>query len=198
MTGHAARQIDEYLGKVRRNLRGLKDDDVRDIVEELRSHILEKSSEQKLEAVLSGLGTPEELASQYTTESLFVRAAVSRSPWAILKSLFHWASLSVAGFFVLMGSLLGYFAGVVLILVGYLKLIHPHTAGVWTTRDATGDLQILVRLGFGSPPPGAHQVMGWWIVPIGVLGGFGLVMLTTRSALWCVRRYRQARALPPA
>ncbi len=193
-----ARQIDDYLGKLRRNLRGLKADDARDIVEELRSHILDKSAEQKVEAVLSALGPPEELASQYTTESLFVRAEVSRSPWAILKSLFHWASLSVAGFFVLMGSLLGYFAGVVLILVGYLKLIHPHTAGIWTTRDDTGDLQILVRLGFGSPPPGAHEVMGWWIVPIGVLGGFGLVMLTTRFALWCVRRYRQTRALPRA
>jgi hypothetical protein len=198
MTADAQLKIEAYLGKLRRNLRGLKDDDVRDIVEELRSHILDKASEQNLDEVLAALGTPEELASQYTTDSLFARAEVSRSPWSILKSLFHWASLSLAGFFVLMGSLLGYFIGVVLILVGYLKHIHPHTAGIWTTQDATGDLQISVRLGFGSPPPGAHEVMGWWIVPIGILLGFGLVMLTTRFALWCVRRYREARALPRA
>jgi len=189
-------KIENYLGKLRRNLRGLRDDDVRDIVEELRSHILDKASEQNLDEVLAGLGTPEDLASQYATDSQFARAEVSRTPWSILKSLFRWASLSVAGFFVLMGSLLGYFVGVVLILCGYLKLVHPQTAGIWTTRDAMDDLQISVHLGFGSAPTGAHEVLGWWIVPIGVLGGFGLVMLTTRFALWCVRRYRKARALP--
>jgi hypothetical protein len=198
MTANAQPKIEDYLGKLRRNLRGLQDQDIRDIVEELRSHILDKADEQNIDEVLAALGTPEELASQYATDSLFGRAEVSRTPWSILKSLFRWASLSVAGFFVLMGSLFGYLTGVVLIVVGYLKLIHPHTAGIWTTQDTTGDLQISVRLGFGSPPPGGHEVMGWWIVPIGVLGGFGLVMLTTRFALWCVRRYRKALALPRA
>jgi hypothetical protein len=195
MMDDAARQIEDYLARLRRNLRRLKGDDVRDIVEELRSHILDKSTEQKVEDVLAALGTPEDLASQYTTENLFASAEVSRSPWSILKSLFRWASLSIAGFFVFMGSLLGYFAGVALILCGYLKLIHPRTAGIWTTHDR-GDTQISVRLGFGSPPPGGHEVLGWWIVPLGILVGFGLVMLTTRIALWCVRQYRRSRALP--
>lgn len=197
MTDDTARQVEDYLGKLRRSLRSLKADDARDIVEELRSHILDKATEQNLDDVLAALGTPEELASQYLTDSLFARAEISRSPWSILKSLFRWASLSIAGFFVLMGSLLGYFVGVVLILCGYLKLINPHTAGIWTTQIG-GDTQISVRLGFGSPPLGAHELAGWWIVPIGVLGGFGLVMLTTRIALWCVRQYRKSRAFPRA
>ena len=198
MTGDAARKIDDYLAKLRRSLRGLKDEDVRDVVAELRSHITDKASEENIDEVLAALGTPEELAGQYATESLFARAEVSRTPWSILNSLFRWASLSVAGFFVLMGSLLGYFTGVVLILCGYLKLVHPHTAGIWTYQDASGDLEVSVRLGFGSPPPGGHEVLGWWIVPLGILVGFGLVMMTTRFALWCARQYRKSRALPLA
>src|SRR5438552_12333088 len=106
MTDDAQRKIEGYLTKLRRNLRGLKDADVRDIVEELRSHIVDKASEQKIDAVLAALGTPEELAGQYATDSLFARAELNRSPWSILSSLFRWASLSVAGFFVLMGALL--------------------------------------------------------------------------------------------
>ncbi|HZQ70081.1 MAG TPA: DUF1700 domain-containing protein [Terriglobales bacterium] len=198
MTDDAQRKIDDYLAKLRRSLRGLKEEDVHEVIAELRSHIVDKAREQNLDAVLADLGAPEELAAQYAAESLFTRAEVSRTPWSILKSLFRWASLSVAGFFVLMGSLLGYFSGVVLILCGYLKLVHPQTAGVWTARDANGDLQISVRLGFGSPPPGAHEILGWWIVPLGILVGFSLVMLTTRFALWCARRYRSSRALPRA
>lgn len=198
MTGDTQQKIDAYLAKLRRSLRGMKDEDVRDVVAELRSHIVDKASEQDIDAVIAALGTPEELAGQYRTESLFARAEVSRTPWSVLKSLFRWASLSIAGFFVLIGSLLGYVTGVVLILCGYLKLVHPHTAGIWTTEEANGELQISVRLGFGSPPAGGHEVLGWWIVPLGILVGFGLVMLTTRFALWCVRQYRKSRALPPA
>lgn len=199
MNNDEQRRIDVYLDRVRKRMRGFDPEEMRDIVEELRSHIQEKSAAgQNVDAVLGALGSPEELASQYTTDNLLARAEVNRSPWSILNSLFRWASLSIAGFFVLIGSLLGYFTGVVLILCGYLKLIHPHTAGIWTTQDAAGDLQVSVRLGFGSPPASGHEVLGWWIVPLGILVGFGLVMLTTRAAIWCVRRYRKACALPRA
>jgi hypothetical protein len=45
-----------------------------------------------------------------------VTAEVRRSPFQILASLLRWASLSVAGFFVLVSSLIGYFLGVAFIL----------------------------------------------------------------------------------
>jgi hypothetical protein len=73
----------------------------REIVEELRGHIQEKTEaagEIKMatvDAVLAALGSPEELASQYVTDDLLARAEVSRSPWRTLEGLFHWASLSV-------------------------------------------------------------------------------------------------------
>ena len=84
-----------------------------------------------VDAALAALGSPEELASQYMTDNLLARAEVSRSPVQILRSLFRWASLSVAGFFVLLGSIVGYFLGAAFILVALLKPFHPHTAGLW-------------------------------------------------------------------
>lgn len=202
ITGDSQQRIDSYLGKLRRQLRGIKEEEVREIVEELRSHIMEKAlaagetTAAAVDEALLALGSPEELASQYLTDTLLARAEVSRSPVQILRSLFRWASLSVAGFFVLLGSILGYFFGIVFILVALLKPFHPHTAGLWVIRNGAGDSEISFRLGFGNVPLGGTDVLGWWIVPVGWMAGFGLVMLTTHVALWFVRQYRKSLMLP--
>lgn len=202
MPSDAQQRIETYLGRLRQRLRGVKDEEIREIVEELRCHIMDKVAASGevtaagVGAALSALGSPEELASQYITDNLLARAEVSRSPLQILKSLFRWASLSVAGFFVLFGSIVGYFFGAVLMLVAVAKLFHPRTAGLWAYRDSAGDLALSFRLGFGSPPGVGHDVLGWWIVPIGWLAGCGLVMLTTYIAVWFVRKYRRSRVLP--
>jgi uncharacterized membrane protein len=201
ITGDSQQRIDAYLGRVRARLRGIKDEEVREIVEELRSHVMDRASASGevtpagVDAALAALGSPEELASQYLTDNLLARAEVSRSPVQILRSLFRWASLSVAGFFVLLGSLAGYFFGVVFILVALLKPFHPHTAGLWTFPSGGGDFELSFRLGFGSVPAGGKDLLGWWITPIGMVAGCGLVMLTTHIALWFVRQYRRSRTL---
>jgi hypothetical protein len=202
MADDAQQKIDVYLNRLRSHLRGLSDQATREILVELRSHIREKlaaggeATAASVDAVLAALGNPEALASEYVTDQWLVRAAVSRSPIFILESLFRWASLSVAGFFVLLGSITGYFLGAVFILVAALKPFHPETAGLWVSRDATGDRVFSIHLGFGYTAVAGREVLGWWIVPIGLLAGCGLVILTTRLALWCVQQYRRSRALP--
>jgi len=200
--GDAEQEIDAYLTKLRARLRGINEQDVRDIVEELRSHILDKMGTGEVTtaavvATLAALGSPEELASEYMTDNLLTRAEVSRSPLRLLESLFRWASLSIAGFFAFMGSVVGYLLGVTLILCALLKPVHPQTAGLWILQAGTDDLMISLRLGFGNAPTGGKELLGWWIVPLGLLVGCGLVMLTTRFGLWCVRQYRKSRVFPP-
>jgi hypothetical protein len=202
MARDAQQKIESYLTRLRGRLRGLNHDDIRDIVEELRSHIVDKAAAsgqvttEGVDGALAALGSPEELASEYVTDNLLARAEVSRSPLRILESLLRWASLSVAGFFVLLGSIVGYFVGGAFMWCGVLKLIHSQTAGLWAYRDNNGDLAFSLRMGFGSSPVGARDVLGWWVVPIGLLAGCGLVILTTRFAVWCARQYRKSRALP--
>lgn len=202
MASDPQRKIEGYLTRLRGRLRGLNPDDVREIVEELRGHIVDKAAEggeltpAGVDAALAALGSPEELASEYVTDNLLARAEVSRSPLRILESLFRWASLSVAGFFVLLGSVVGYFLGGAFMWCAVLKIVHPQTAGLWTYRDNTGDLAISLRMGFEGAPAGAREVLGWWVVPIGLLAGCGLVIGTTRFALWCVSQYRRSRLLP--
>lgn len=196
---NAGQRIDVYLSRLRGRLRGMNSEDVREIVIELRSHIMDKATANgevtsaAVDAALAALGSPEDLASQYMTDDLMVRAEVTRSPLRILESLFRWASLSVVGFFVLLGSIAGYFLGAAFLLCAVLKPFHPYTAGLWIFPDGT----ISLRMGFGNAPLGGKDLLSWWIVPVGLMVGCGLVTLTTRLALWCMREYRKSRAMPP-
>ncbi|HXY52841.1 MAG TPA: DUF1700 domain-containing protein [Terriglobales bacterium] len=197
MCDEAQQRIEAYLSRLQKRLRGLNREDVHEILEELRSHILDKAAAggevtaAGVDGALAAMGSPEGLASEYVADNLLTRAAVSRSPLRVLDSLFRWASLSVAGFFVLVGSILGYVLGAIFILWAALKPLHPRTAGLWVSRDSTGELTLSLRLGFGSVPAVGRDVLGWWVVPIGLLVGWGLVLLTTRFALWCAREYRR-------
>jgi uncharacterized membrane protein len=198
MAGDAQQKIETYLGKLRARLRGMNEQDVHEIVEELRSHILEKAgvggetTAEGVDATLAALGPPEQLAGEYMADNLLARAERSPSPFQLLDSLFRWASLSFAGCFVLLGSLTGYFLGAAFILCALLKPLHPHTAGLWVYRDSVGGLTTSLRLGFGSVPAGGKEVLGWWMVPLGLAVGCALLMLTTRFAIWCVRQYRKS------
>jgi hypothetical protein len=202
ITGDVKQKIEAYLSTLRGRLRGASDAEVREIAEELRSHIIDKVAASGevtaagVDAALAALGSPEELANEYMTDNLLARAEASRSPLRIMESLFRWASLSVAGFFVLVGSMVGYYLGTVFLLVAALKPFHPQTAGLWLLRGSAGDSEISLRLGFGSVPAGGMDILGWWIVPIGLLAGCAVVMLTTRFALWCARQYRRSHLLP--
>lgn len=195
-------KIEAYLAKLQVRLRGMNEHEVHEIVQELRAHIADKTAVTRevttvtVDDALDALGNPEALANQYLTVALLSRAEINRSPVGILQGLFRWASLSFAGLLVMVASIVGYVLGCALMLSALLKLIHPHTAGLWAFPTSTGELELSLRMGFGRPPIGARDVLGWWILPVGLLTGCGLVALTTRFALWCARRYRQSRVLP--
>ena len=149
----------------------------REILEELRCHLLEKAAAGGDDGSLSGCGAgiAGELRKNWPvntlTDELLARAEVSRSPFEFSSSLFRWASLSVAGFFVLLGSIMGYFLGVVFILVAALKPFHPETAGLWVSQDATGDPVLLAAHGVWYAPVAGREMLGWWVVPLGLLRG---------------------------
>ena len=205
VTGDSHQKIDAYIARLRKRLRGIDEQELREILEELRGHILDKSTASgqeptaaAVDRTLASLGTPEQLAGEYLADNLLAQAEVSRSPLRIVQILFRWASLSVAGFFVFLGSIVGYFLGASLILCALLKPVHPQTAGLWKIPAGAEGSAFSLHLGFGSVPPGASDVLGWWIIPIGLVVGCALVMLTTRFGLGCARRFRRLRNFPPA
>ena len=195
ISADAQQKIDAYLKVLRRRLRGLSDHDASDIVKEIRSHILDKAAvaeevtSDSVTSALADLGSPEGLASEYVTDDLLARAQVSGSPWLVLQSLFRWASLSVVGLGTLMFSVFSYFVAGSLALCAFLKPIHPSTAGLWLLDDPQDAYSFSLRLGFSSPPAHARELLGWWIVPLGLSLAMGLVLLTFHLGLWSIRKF---------
>jgi hypothetical protein len=184
--------LERYLERLRARLRGLPDAEVAEIVEELRSHLRDATpsgglADGEVAAVLERFGAPEELAALYVQDRLLARAGGSWWPWVLLSSLFRWATLSVAGFFAFLGLLTGYVLSASFLLAALHKPFAPDRVGLWRLDDS---VSLRLGFGFGGPPPG-EELLGFWMVPLGLLAGAMGVRLTTWAARRCVRALRR-------
>lgn len=201
MTGpETEKTIDTYLAGLRKQLRELMEEDATDIVEEIRAHILDKtsgdSSPDQVSATLAALGTPEELASRYRTEELLRRAQLTHSPLVSLRSLLHWATLSFTGILVFAVSVVGYAVGGGLVIFAMLKAAFPRATGLWKTIYPDGGWGLGLSFSNGAPPQG-KELLGWWVLPIGLLLGTVLLLLTFRFGTWSIRKFWRPRSLQP-
>jgi hypothetical protein len=175
--------IDQCLVALRNRLRSLPQEQVVDIVEEIRSHIRDIAgdggamTEASINAALSRLGPPSALAASYVTDNLMARAQSNRMPWSVLRGIFHWATLSVKGFLVFLVCLFGYAFGGSFFLTALVKPLN-RKAGLWLIGP---DSYSLV-LGMTDRWPQGRELLGWTIIPIGLALGGGTILLTTISA----------------
>jgi len=202
LSAESQKAIDVYLATLRKQLRPLRPEDANDIVEEIRAHILDKTSgvtaDDALASTIAALGTPEELAGRYRTDELLKRAEVTRSPFVSLMSLFRWATLSLGGMVVFAVTVAGYAIGGILVVAGLLKLVYPHNGGIWFDPKPGGHgIDGTAGFSFVSgvwTHPG-HEIFGMWLAPSCLgLGGL-LLFLTFRLGIWCIRRFWRPRAL---
>jgi hypothetical protein len=189
-------RIDQYLGELRTHLRSLPNEQVVDIVEEIRSHIRDTAgssgemTQSSIDAALIRLGPPFALAASYVTDSLLARAQRNRMPWTVLRGIFRWATLSVKGFLVFIVCLVGYSFGASFFIAAMAKPFNPKV-GLWLVDNGTYSL----ALGMTDAIPRGHELLGWKVVPIGLALGGGTILLTTHFGLWCIHRFRETRPL---
>ena len=197
--GVALLKMEEYLRELRGALCGLPDREAHDIVEGIRSHIRDSSETggaialESVSATLERLGPPLELASMYRMENLAERAQRTRSPWLALRTIFQWAGLSLRGAWVLLVSLVGYSLSASFLICALAKPFNPQRVGLWRLDDPQDSWSL--HLGFRTVPQGT-EVLGWWVVPLGLLVGAGLFLLTFCLDLRSVQRFRRTLKLP--
>ena len=185
------RKIDAYLRELRRCLGELPPEEVNDILQEIRGHILERAessgelTEERIVAILKGLGRPDEIAPLYQADSLMARARTSLSPALVLKGMLRWAMLSVKGFVIFLVGLIGYSLAIGFLFGGIGKIFAPHAVGFWVSPDT-------FSIGTNSNPA-ARDALGWWLVPVGLGLGVGLFVGTTRLLRWSLRFARVRR-----
>ena len=220
MSADAVREMLEgYLAELRSALGRLPDSERDDVVAEIRSHVLERIGPEangaSARAVLDAVGQPRELASQYVTQALLHRAVRSRSPWLLLHTTFRWASTGIAGVIAFLITVLGYGCAVVCYLTAVLKPLFPARLGLWTSGDH------MMTLGYCSPGPPpvdmygislrppmsfvlgtlgpsqgpVHELLGAWLIPVGIVAGLLCAVATTYLVRRLISRFGTSRRL---
>jgi HAAS len=190
--------LEQYLREVRKNLRGFSNRDASEIIQELRSHVLDRvdgdPSDATIEQALRSLGDPRDIARVNTTLRVAGDAADRNSPAVIARALFRLARLSLRGLFLLAVSLLGYsFAGVC-VLTAIAKPFVPNRVGLWVLPDPGGDLSL--TLGRLDPGAQGRDVLGWWTIPIGLAVGILVAFLTFRFHQRSIRNLARRSRVP--
>jgi hypothetical protein len=188
------KRVDEYLAALRKELHELMDEDVRDIVEEIRFHIADVTSEDgSIAAALAALGSPAELAGRYRTDEMLKRARDKRPAVVVLRSVFHWATVSVAGLIVFALSAIGYSLGAGLVFIAGCKILWPRGTGLWEDFYPGGHWGLSLTFTSGAPPHHDRELLGWWLAPLGLIVGGGLVLLTFWLGRWTMRKLWRPR-----
>lgn len=193
----AKRRIESYLSRLRKQLRKRSAGNWKESVTELRSHIVERATvggemtEASVEGVLQCLGSPEELAEQYLTDALPWDSEANSARFRYTRQFSRWTRVIVTGVPVLLLATIGYLLGGVFLICALSKPFHPYSAGLWRIPDLH-DVTISLRLGLGSghPPAGSADLLGWWIIPIGLLSCYVLLSIATQLALRSFRLFR--------
>jgi len=192
--------MEEYLGHLRAALGPISEQEARDIVEEIRSHIRETSQRggalevEAVRATLGRLGSAVDLAALYRVENLAQRTRRTGSLWLAWRTILRWAGLSLEGIRVLFVSVTGYFLAIAFVICGVAKPFNPERVGLWRLADPDGSWSL--HLGFGNAPQG-REVLGWWIVPLGILLGTGLALLTSHYGMRRIASFRRRLPLGP-
>ena len=179
--------IEVYIARLRKALSGFSVGEREDIVEEIRTHIVDRVAESGLtvEETLARLGPAEELAKDYRSGALVRRARSSFSPWTILRATFRWAMTGVHGFAVFILAVLGYGLGTGLILSGLLKPLFPEQTGLWIGPE-------VFQIGFRPEhSPDVHEMLGPWFTQIALGLGVLFFIVTTMLVRRLLPRFRR-------
>jgi hypothetical protein len=194
----AEREIDSYLRQLRSALGPLPAAQADDIIGEIRSHLVETaagdrgSNAQRVADAIARLGDPATLANAYLMENLALRAQSTRSPFLLLRLVLLWAARSVEGLVALVVAFFGYATALIGLGCALFKPFTPERIGLWVRQVAADDFSY--QLGrVSAPPSDARELLGWYIIPLGLIVGGIAFAATTRFLLAMVRKYRRTR-----
>ena len=182
--------LDRYLHRLEHALASLPPEERRDIVAETRSHVLDRMAARpgaRLQDVLAELGDPATYARRFTGEG------DEPGPLRVITAL---ALRGMTAFLALNALVAAYGVGLLLLVIAGGKLMYPDRVGLWVDREEGSAL-----FGFPEDPAGT-EVLGWWLVVIGLLGAAGIYSGTTallrRVLLWRRERKEEAGLTPGA
>lgn len=165
MTDRNEQEIDAYVRRLLWALQALPHDDRLSIAGEIHSHLYDCAArgDKELDRALAKLGSADALARSYVEEYELAGAVNRSAPVVLLLNLLNRGTRSLAAFFGGLAGLFLYLFAASFALIAAAKLIVPGQVGAWIGPHAfTAGIP-------GTPPVDAHEVLGYWIVPIAIV-----------------------------
>jgi uncharacterized membrane protein len=180
-----------YLAELSNYLSPITLTEREDILREIAAHIRDSVDfDSPIDVVLTRLGSPRELAAQYRDGVLIRSASSSVSPITLLRATLRVAAKGTVGILVFFCGFIGYAVGVSFLLMGLLKPFIPASVGMWTSKTTTVWQTSGPTIGIAANHP-AHEVLGWWAIPVGLIGGAAVLVLTTLAIRLFLRLSQQ-------
>lgn len=208
-TPHAQKILDDYLQRLTQALQPLPEPDRQEIFREIQSHIYERleqnekillESEDVLE-VLYRLGEPSSYISLYLTDAYLQKGFERRSPGLLLKGILRWMGSSALSYLYSFPFFVLYFVSLLLFTFGTAKALFPNNFGIYAhqpeeiLKETGGAGRSGFAFGFsfstGKPLDAdelKHEILGYWLAPIGIIGGMVLGLGATALLRWMTRR----------
>jgi uncharacterized membrane protein len=173
-------RVNGYLFVLERSLSAfLPREAARDAVREIESHIRERVAGAEA-------GPPLRVAQAYSVERTIDEAVATGRFVPTLRAIWQMAAMTVRGFFVGLGLLIGYLVSFGFFAIAALKPIFPNNVGIQFIHG------IPVGLGAHFPvTPDLDLRGGYWIIPLAVVFGLGLFVATHRAARRFLASFRR-------
>lgn len=189
LTATGESRVNGYLFVLERALKTfLPQDVVRDAVREIESHLRERlatadglpDERAAIERILAELGPPQRVAQAYSAERTIDEAVTTGRFVPIVRAVWHLAATTVLGFFTGLLLFVGYVTSFGFFAIAILKPIFPQNVGFQFIHG--------IPIGLGAQFPLSADTDlrgGYWIVPVALFCGLGILVGTHRGA----RRY---------
>lgn len=178
MTDVENRAMNEYLRRLRWALAPLPTRDREDIVTELRSHFVERidAGGADFDTIAAEFGAPEDYARSFLDNYHITTALASGSTRSMAGAALGSMGRGIGAFFGSLGVFILFAFAFAFLLIAFAKPIVPQRVGLWT-----GPGQMF--LGITERPTTVYtEHLGYWIIPLAILGA-GLLYLLGRAAL---------------
>ena len=164
-----------YLADLRTHLAPITLSEREDILREITAHIRDSAEAgTPLDTILARLGTPAQLAAEYRDGQLISAASRSLSPILLLRATLRVATKGLTGIIVFFGAFIGYIVGGCLLVGGLLKPFFPRHVGLFTTSGSWSQIGLVTS-------DTRHEFFGWWGIPIALVTGAIVLILTTAA-----------------
>jgi hypothetical protein len=173
----------QYFRRVNRFSKSLDKDQLKELQLEIQDHLYESFKQEtgESEAVrllnaIDKIGDPEEYIKPMVTDMLLSSASRTLNPKTIIKGLYYNLFEGIRHLFVSLFFVLGYLIAITFGSMAILKLFFPKNVGFFVYKSGGHAFGII-----GDPINVRTEILGYWIIPIGIVLSLLLYFLLTRS-----------------